>query len=181
MFCLFHCNLCGNDDGTHDLVRPCVKHTRTHTHTHIHTCQTHRGQRQKGNLNGQETETYKRNPKSKDSRIDRNGDRKINRSCPCHSCSPAPPHNLSNVLSTLGTGEVQTVGWMGDDVSTKVLQQSDSLTGDVWMRGVVENAYALAQHLSSPVQKCPSEFFQCFTVPAIKVNQQNPLSVPKQS
>lgn len=47
---------------------------KTHKDTHIHTCQTHRGQRQKRNLNGQETETYKRNPKSKDSRIDRNGD-----------------------------------------------------------------------------------------------------------
>ena len=63
------------------------------------------------------------------------------------------------------------------------------MTGDVGVNVVVEKAYALGQHSSSPVLNRPSEFFECLTIPVSvycgpmshEVDQQYPLSIPKHS
>ena len=57
------------------------------------------------------------------------------------------------------------IGWVRDDVPSKPLQENDSLAGNVDSSVVVENAYALAQHPSSPVMNRPPEFCQCLTIP----------------
>jgi len=59
--------------------------------------------------------------------------------------------------------KVRTIGWLGDDVPSKLIQESNGLTGDVGA-SVVVNAYALGQHSSSPVLNRPSEFFECLTI-----------------
>jgi len=46
-----------------------------------------------------------------------------------------------------------------------MIQESNGLTGDVGVNVVVEKAYALGQHSSSPVLNRPSEFFECLTIP----------------
>ena len=61
--------------------------------------------------------------------------------------------------------QIQTIRWVGADVPSKLLQESGGLTGDVGASVVVENAYAFAQHSSSPVLNRPSELFQCLTAP----------------
>lgn len=60
--------------------------------------------------------------------------------------------------------QVRTIRWVSDDVPFKLLQKSNGLTGDVWARIIVGNAYILAQLYS--VLHCLFEFFQCCTVPA---------------
>ncbi|KZC12627.1 hypothetical protein WN55_04266, partial [Dufourea novaeangliae] len=85
--------------------------------------------------------------------------------------------------------QVRTIGWVGDDVPSKLLQESDGRIGDVGTSIVVKNAYALDQHSSSPVLNRPSEFFQSLTIPVSvycgprrhEVHQQYPLSIPKHS
>jgi len=54
---------------------------------------------------------------------------------------------------------------VGDDVPSKLIQESNGLTGDVGASVVVEKACALGQHSSSPVLNRPSEFFECLTIP----------------
>ena len=81
------------------------------------------------------------------------------------------------------------IGWVSDDFPSKPLQESDSLAGSVGSSVVVENAYALAQHSSSPVLNRPPEFYQCLTIPvrvycgpsSHEIDQQYPLSIPKHS
>ena len=81
------------------------------------------------------------------------------------------------------------IGWVGDNVPSKPLQKSDSLAGSVGSSVVIENAYALAQHLSSTVLNRPPEFYQCLTIPVSiycgasnhEIDQQYPLSIPKHS
>ena len=94
---------------------------------------------------------------------------------PCHTSSPpccwgsvelhlSPRRRClsafwTNVLSTSETGGSHWVpspdmGWAGNNVPSKPLQESDSLARNI----VVENAYALAQHCSSPVLNRPPEF-----------------------
>ena len=83
--------------------------------------------------------------------------------------------------------QVRTIGWVGDDFSSKPLQESDSLAGSVWSSVVVENAYVLAQHHSSPVLNHPPECCQCLIIPVSsycgpsshEIYQQYPLSIPK--
>ena len=85
--------------------------------------------------------------------------------------------------------QVRTIGWVGDDVPSKLIQESNSLMGDVGASVVVEKAYALGQHSSSLVLNHPSEFFECLTIPVSvycgpishEVDQQYPLSIPKHS
>ena len=85
--------------------------------------------------------------------------------------------------------QIRTIGWVGDDVPSKLIQESNGLTGDVGTSVVVEKAYALGQHSSSPVLNRPSEFFECLTIPvgvycgpmSHEVDQQYPLSIPKHS
>ena len=55
--------------------------------------------------------------------------------------------------------QVQAIGWVGDDVPSKLIQESNSLMGDVGASVVVEKAYALDQHSYSTVLNRPSEFF----------------------
>ena len=82
-----------------------------------------------------------------------------------------------------------TIGWVSDDLPSKLLQESDSLAGSVGSSVVVENAYALAQNPSSPVLNRPPEFCQCLTIPVSvycgpssqEMDQQHPLSTPKHS
>ena len=65
-----------------------------------------------------------------------------------------------------GTGcQVRTIGWVSDGFPSKPLQESVSLADSVGSSVVVENAYALAQHPSSPVLNRPPEFCQCFIIP----------------
>lgn len=56
---------------------------------------------------------------------------------------------------------------VGDDASSKLLQESDGLMGDMGASIVVENAYTFAQYSSSPILNHPSEVFQCPTVPIV--------------
>jgi len=55
--------------------------------------------------------------------------------------------------------QVRIIGWVGDDVPSKLIQESNGLTGDKGASVVVEMAYALGQHSSSPVLNRQSEFF----------------------
>ena len=63
------------------------------------------------------------------------------------------------------------------------------LAGSVGSSVVVENAYAFAQHSSSPVLNRPPEFYQRLTIPvrvycgasSHEIDQQYPLSIPKHS
>ena len=74
---------------------------------------------------------------------------------------------------------------LGDNVPSKPLQKSDSLTGSVGSSVVVENAYNLAQHSSSPVLNRPPDFCQCLTIPVCvycgasshEIEQQHPHSI----
>ena len=59
--------------------------------------------------------------------------------------------------------QVWTIRRVGDDVPSKLLQESDCLTGDVGANVVLENAYVFAQHSSSPVLNRLSEVFQCLS------------------
>ena len=85
--------------------------------------------------------------------------------------------------------QVRTIGWVSDDFPSKPLQESDSLVGSVGSSVVVENAYALAQHPSSPVLNRSREFCQCLTIPVSvycglrshEIDQQYPLSTPNHS
>ena len=85
--------------------------------------------------------------------------------------------------------QVQTIGWVSDDFPSKPLQESDSLAGSVGSSVIVENAYNLAQHPSSPVLNRPPEFCQCLIIPASvyygtsshEIIQQYPLSIQKHS
>lgn len=78
-------------------------------------------------------------------------------------------------------------GWMGDNILSKLLQESDSLMGNVGASVVMENAYACGQHSFSPVLNCQSELFQSLTVPVSiywgpgshEVNQQCPFFYSK--
>ena len=63
--------------------------------------------------------------------------------------------------------QVRTIGWVGDDVPSKLIQESNALTGDVGARVVVEKAYALGQHSSSPVLNRRSVYFECLTIPSV--------------
>ena len=85
--------------------------------------------------------------------------------------------------------QVRTIGWVSDEFPSKPLQESDSLASNVGSNIVVENAYAFAQHPSSPVLNCPPEFCQCLIIPASvyygtsshEIDQQYPLLIPKHS
>jgi len=57
--------------------------------------------------------------------------------------------------------QVGTIGWVGDNVPSKLLQESDSLTGNVGASVVVENAYALARLFSSPILNHRSSRMVC--------------------
>ena len=60
--------------------------------------------------------------------------------------------------------QIQAIRWMGNDVPSKPLQESDSFAGSMGSSVVMEIAYSLALHPSSPVLNRLPEFCQCLTI-----------------